>query len=71
MVRDTVFVPPVLYVTLCGPIVLAVAGVAPDPKFQLYVVLPVVPVDVFVKVTVEPAQTVRGLPVKSASRPQP
>ncbi len=54
IVNETVFDPVVLYVTVWGPIPVIVAGVAPDPKFQLYVVLPVVPVDVLVNVTEEP-----------------
>jgi hypothetical protein len=56
IVKETVFDPEVLYVTVWGPIPVIVAGVAPDPKFQLYVVLPESPVDVFVKVTEEPTQ---------------
>jgi len=49
----------------------AAAGLAPAPKFQLYEAAPEAPADAFVKVTVDPAQTVSGAPVKSASRPQP
>jgi hypothetical protein len=71
MVRDTVFDPLVLYVTKCGPIEFAVAGTASDPKSQLYVVLPVVPVDILLNVTVDPIHTGVGVPVKSALRLQP
>ena len=34
IVKDIVFVPAVEYVTECGPAPVAVAGVAPAPKFQ-------------------------------------
>lgn len=36
-VKVTVLEPAVDQLTTCGPAVLAVAGLAPDPKFQLYV----------------------------------
>jgi len=35
-VREIVFAPAAGHETLCGPTVLAVAGVAPAPKFQVY-----------------------------------
>jgi len=71
IVKVTVLVPPVLYVTVCGPAVLAVAGLAPSPKFQRKAVPLVVPSEVFANKTCDPAHRVRGLPTKSASRPQP
>jgi hypothetical protein len=37
-----------------------------SPKFQLYVVAPVVPVDVLVKLTGNPAQLLFGVNVKDA-----
>ena len=71
IVNETVFDPDVLYVTVWGPMPVIVAGVAPDPKFQLYVVPPVVPVDVLVNVTEEPTHIDSGLPEKFASSPHP
>ena len=71
MVNETVFGPVVLYVTVWGPMPVIVAGVAPDPKFQLYVVLPVVPVEVLVNVTEEPIHMESGVPSKLASSPHP
>jgi hypothetical protein len=44
----------VLYVTVCGPAPTAVAGVAPNPKFQEYVVPATVEVEVLAKVMVLP-----------------
>ena len=50
---------------MCGPAVLAVAGVAPDPKFQVYVApAPAVPVNVAVAFC--PAQMLEGI-VNAAS----
>ena len=60
-----------LYVTTCGPFVVAVAGVAPAPKSHSYVVLPVVPVEISVKVTVSPSHIANGVPEKFADNPQP
>jgi hypothetical protein len=71
IVNETVFDPEVLYVTVWGPIPKIVAGVAPDPKFQLYIVPPVVPVDVLVNVTEEPTHIDRGVPEKLALSPHP
>ena len=39
-VNEIVFDPVVEYETVCGPTVFAVAGVAPDPKFHAYEVIP-------------------------------
>ena len=50
---------------------MAVAGEAPVPKFQEYVADPVVPVDVFVNVVVEPLQTDVEEAVKFASIEHP
>ena len=45
--KVTDFVPAVLHDTVCGPTVVAVAGVAPAPKFHAYVAVPeAVPVNV-------------------------
>ena len=46
---DIVFGPVVLYVTVCGPWLFAVAGEAPGPKFQLHLVA--AQVDASLKVT--------------------
>ena len=71
IVNEIVLAPVVLYVTVCGPIPVIADGVAPDPKFQLYVVFRVVPVDVLVNVTEDPTHMDSGVPSKLASSPQP
>jgi hypothetical protein len=63
-VKEIVFSPDEEYMTVCGPTVVAVAGVAPEPKFHKYEVT--VPVEVLVKVVDWPVQIVRGLAVKLA-----
>ena len=47
----TVFEPPEIYVTVCGPAVFAVAGLAPVPKFHKYANVPSPPVEELVKIT--------------------
>ena len=51
-----------VYVTVCGPIPVALAGLAPDPKFQLYELIGNVCVDVLVKVSDCPSQIVTDPP---------
>ena len=49
-------------VTTCGPIPVAVAGLAPEPKFQVYELPATVCVEVLVNVSVCPSQIVTDPP---------
>jgi len=61
-VRETVFEPALAYVIVCGPTAKDVAGIAPTPKFQIYVD-PAAAVPVNVTVVELPAQIAVGLNV--------
>ena len=61
--NETFFIPADAYDTVCGPTPVAVAGVAPAPKFQSQ---EVAPVEASVKVIFCPTQAGSGVALKPA-----